>query len=719
MLCEHQHQQVLVDFNQTQTEYPQDKCIHQVFEAQANQTPNNIAVVFEDQRLTYAELNTKANQLAHYLQELGIANDQVVGIYLERSLEFIISLLAILKAGGAYLPLDPALPKESMAFRLQDAQVSVLLGQKELIEKLPDCEAKLVHVDSQWEIIAQTNRSNPINKADTDNLAYVIFTSGSTGKPKGVGVEHRQLLNYVHAIAEELNLSVCKSFATVSTFSADLGNTAIFPALLSGACLHIISAQMAANPEALAEYFHHHPIDCLKIVPSHLAALLTSSHPEQILPRQCLVLGGEACRWELIEQIYGYDPSCHIFNHYGPTETTVGVLTYPINQNTLTSKPPQQDTVPIGRPIANAQIYLLNADLQPVPIGVPGEIYIGGASTARGYLNRSQLTAERFLSNPFAQQAESSQNGGSLLAPILYKTGDLARYQPDGTIEFLGRVDHQVKIRGYRIELGEIESAIKQHSMVQETVVLARAAQSGNQRLVAYVVPHKQSNLAISEIRDMLREKLPDYMVPAAFVLLKTLPLTPNGKLDRQALPAPELTQPEREVPFVAPSTDAEKTLAQIWAKTLSVEKIGIHDNFFALGGDSILSIQIVARANQAGLKLTPKQVFENQTIVELAAVANTQQTIQAEQGLVLGDVPLTPIQHWFFEQQLPEAHHWNQSILLEVQQALDLDQLELAARTLLEHHDALRFRFVDGETGRRQHGVEPDEVSPLTRIVL
>mgnify|MGYP001794468810 CR=1 FL=1 len=719
VLNELQLQQVLVDFNQTQTEYPSDKCIHQLFEAQANQTPNNIAVVFEDQQLTYAELNTKANQLACYLQELGIANDQVVGIYLERSLEFIISLLAILKAGGAYLPLDPALPKESLAFRLEDAEVSVLLSQRGLIEKLPDCGTKLVDLDSQWEIITKTNRASPVNKTETDNLAYVIFTSGSTGKPKGVAVEHRQLLNYVCAIAEKLSFSACKSIATVSTFSADLGNTAIFPALLSGACLHIIPAQLAANPEALADYFHHHPIDCLKIVPSHLAALLTSSQPEQILPRQCLVLGGEACRWELIEQIYGYAPSCHIFNHYGPTETTVGALTYPISQTTLTSKPPQQETVPIGRPIANAQIYLLTADLQPVPIGVPGEIYIGGAGIARGYLNRPQLTAERFLSNPFAQQAESSLNGVSLLAPTLYKTGDLARYQPDGTIEFLGRMDHQVKIRGYRIELGEVENAIRQHSMVQETVVLARAAQSGNQRLVAYVVPKKQSNLAVSNIRDILREKLPDYMMPAAFVLLKTLPLTPNGKLDRQALPAPELTQQEREVPFVAPTTDAEKTLAQIWTKTLSVEKIGIHDNFFELGGDSILSIQIVARANQAGLKLTPKQVFENQTIAELAAVANTQQAIQAEQGLVLGDVPLSPIQHWFFEQQLPEAHHWNQSILLEVQHALDVDQLELAARTLLEHHDALRFRFVDAETAWQQHGVEPDDVSPLTRVDL
>ncbi|MEM1256713.1 MAG: condensation domain-containing protein, partial [Cyanobacteria bacterium P01_H01_bin.21] len=436
-------------------------------------------------------------------------------------------------------------------------------------------------------------------------------------------------------------------------------------------------------------------------------------------PRQCLVLGGEACRWQLIEQIYSYTPSCHIFNHYGPTETTVGVLTYPINQVALQTKPPQQEIVPIGHPIANTQVYLLNTDLQPVPIGVPGELYIGGASVARGYLNRPQLTAERFLSNPFGQQWEQTLSESMPLGATLYKTGDLARYRLDGTVDFLGRADHQVKIRGYRIELGEIESAIRQHSMVQEAVVIVRTAQSGNNRLVAYIVPKKQSNLTVSALRDVLKERLPDYMVPAAFVLLKTLPLTPNGKLDRQALPAPELTQSERESPFVAPITEAEQTLAKIWAETLGVEKIGIHDNFFELGGDSILSIQIVARANQAGLKLTPKQVFENQTVAELAAVANTHQAIQAEQGLVVGNVPLTPIQHWFFEQALPDAHHWNQSILLKVHQPLELRQLEQAVQLLLEHHDVLRLRFVHQDTGWQQYVADPDPITPLTKIDL
>ncbi|MEO0489099.1 MAG: amino acid adenylation domain-containing protein, partial [Cyanobacteria bacterium J06659_2] len=716
LLSNSQRQQILIDFNQTQINYPQTQCIAQQFEAQVQQTPDEIAVVFEAEQLTYAELNAKANQLAHHLQQLGVTTEIVVGIYLERSLELIISLLAVLKAGGAYLPLDAGLPKESLVFRLQDTQASVLLTQPHLIETLPEIAASVVCLDTQWETFAQASHTNLNSGVTPENLAYVIFTSGSTGKPKGVAIEHRQLLNYTNAIVEKLDLATCKSFATVSTFAADLGNTSIFPALLTGGCLHVISSERAANPETLAEYCHQHAVDCLKIVPSHLAALLSASHPEQILPRQRLILGGEACSWQLIEKIQSYKPSCRIFNHYGPTETTVGVLTYPINAETLNARAPQQDTVPIGRPIANSQIYLLDTEQQPVPIGVPGELYIGGAGVARGYLNRPELTAEKFIPNPFILHSSTPSR---LSSPTLYKTGDLARYHPDGTLEFLGRIDHQVKIRGYRIELGEIEIALQQHPGVQIAAVLTSEAQLGNQRLVAYIVPNAELSITSSELREWLHIKLPDYMVPATFVQLKALPLTPNGKLDRQALPALDLMQPDREGTFVAPSTAVEEALAQIWTQTLRLEKIGIHDNFFELGGDSILSIQIVARANQAGLKLTPKQVFENQTIAELAAVATPQQAIQAEQGLVVGDVPLTPIQHWFFAQQLPDAHHWNQSILLEVRQALDLDHLEQAVQTLLAHHDALRLRFVYEQAGWQQHSTEPNQVTPLTRINL
>ncbi|MGB7440979.1 MAG: amino acid adenylation domain-containing protein [Coleofasciculaceae cyanobacterium] len=719
-------QQLLVEFNQTQTAYPQDKCIHQLFAEQVEKTPDNIAVIFEDQKLTYAELNIRANQLAHHLQQLGVGPEVIVGLYLERSLELIVGLLAILKAGGAYLPLDTALPQESLTFRLQDTQVSVLLTQQQLLEKLPEQEIPVVYLDSQWEIIAQESKDNPCSEVKTENLAYVLFTSGSTGKPKGVAVEHQQLLNYINAIAEKLELSVCTSFATVSTFAADLGNTTIFPSLCSAGCLHVISSERAANPEALADYFHHHPIDCLKIVPSHLTALLTSSQPEQILPRQRLILGGEACTWQLIEQIQNYAPKCKIFNHYGPTEATVGALTYPINPEI----PHPGKTVPLGRPLANTQIYLLNSSRQPVPIGVPGELYIGGAGVARGYLNRPELTAEKFITNPFvdfesgfASEQSASKNRQSKIgnpkSSRLYKTGDLARYLPDGNIEFLGRIDQQVKIRGFRIELGEIEAVLRQHKAVRETVVIACEDKSGNKRLVAYIVLVQKSTLTTTELRQFLQEKLPEYMVPSSFVQLKALPLTPNGKIDRQVLPAPDLIKSEEKGTFVAPRTTTEKVLAKIWAKILRLEQIGIHDNFFELGGDSILSMQIIARANQAGLQLTPKQLFEQQTIAELAAVAHINQSIQAEQGLVTGEVPLTPIQHWFFAQNLPDSHHWNQSLLLKVRQHLDPVLFEKTVQKLLEHHDALRLRFIHQQGGWQQFGANLDKVTPFTLLDL
>ncbi|MBE7384650.1 MAG: amino acid adenylation domain-containing protein [Leptolyngbya sp. SIO1E4] len=742
ILSDRDRQKLLVEFNQTQTDYPQDQCIHQLFEAQVNSQPNQIAVVFEDQQLTYADLNARANQLAHYLQRLGVEPEVLVGIYVERSLDFIISLLGILKAGGAYIPLEPALPEEGIAFRLQDARVAVLLSQQQLAERLAEPRTPLVCLDSEWEIIAQESQANPSSQVTAENLAYVLFTSGSTGKPKGVAVEHQHLFNYVNAISEELNLSACTGFANVSTFAADLGNTTLFSSLCRGGCLHLVSQERASNPEALANYFQRYPVDCLKIVPSHLTALLTASHPEQILPQQRLILGGEVCRWDLIEQIQNYAPDCLIFNHYGPTETTVGVLTYLINGATPAVTSRRGETVPIGHPIANTQIYLLDAYLQPVPIGVPGELYISGAGVARGYLNRPDLTTERFVANPFGEVGgrksevgsqeikDRSQESGVRKAnneqpitdngqPILYKTGDLARYLPDGNIEFLGRIDHQVKIRGFRIELGEIEATLRQHPTVRETVVLAREDQPGSQRLVAYVVWENNEAQASSDLRQFLQKQLPEYMMPSTFVSLPQMPLTSNGKLDRQALPAPDMSRSEAMGTFVAPRTDVEVVLADIWAQVLRLERVSIHDNFFELGGDSILSIQIISRAYQAGLQLTPKQMFEHQTIAELADVAAANPIVQADQGLVTGEVPLTPIQHWFFEQNLSESHHWNQSILLEVRQALDSVLLQQTVQILLAHHDALRLRFERPATGWRQWVSHPDAKTPLTLFDL
>ncbi|MBW4505896.1 MAG: amino acid adenylation domain-containing protein [Scytonematopsis contorta HA4267-MV1] len=617
MLSDRTRHQLLDELNNTQVNYPEDKCIHNLFEQQVEHIPNNIAVVFEDQQLTYAELNKRANKLAHYLQRQGITPEVLVGIYTERSLDTIIALLGVLKAGGAYLPLDPALPKESLTFRLQDAQVPILLTQKGLIKRqngLPN----IVYLDADWGLISQESEVNLTSKLSIENLAYVIYTSGSAGHPKGVAIEHRQILNYLYAIQDKLELLSSASFATVSTFAADLGNTAIFPTLCTGGCLHIISQDRASDSEALAKYFLHHPIDCLKIVPSHITTLLASSISSSILPRQTLVLGGEAASWDLIEKVQHYAPNCRILNHYGPTETTVGVLTYLVKSKQASYN---AKTVPIGRAIANTQVYLLDERLQLVPIGVPGELYIGGASLARGYLNRPELSAEKFITI-------ENIGGQDTYSTRVYKTGDMARYLPDGTIEFLGRIDNQVKIRGFRVELGEIEAVLSQCPGVKQAVVSLSEDESGNKRLVGYVVPDPKQTPSISDLRSFCLTKLSEYSVPSVFLLLKKLPLTPNGKVDRHTLPSPENTRPELEAVYIAPRSLLEKEMAEIWAQVLSIEKVGIHDNFFDLGGHSLLITQLLAEIrDRFKVNLSLRSLFELPTVANVAKkIASLQQ---------------------------------------------------------------------------------------------
>ncbi len=603
--------QLLVEFNSTTADYQLNKCVHQLFEEQAERSPDKIAAVFEDRQITYSELNACANQIAHYLQQLGVQPEVIVGICTERSLEAIAGILGILKAGGAYLPLDPAMPKERLALMLQNARTPVLLTQQHLVESLPETQANIVCLDAE---ILSCSPSFPVS-ASPENLAYVIYTSGSTGTPKGVAIEHRQLLNYLHGIQERLNLPSGGNFATVSTFAADLGHTVIFPALCSGGCLHVISQERATAPDAIAAYFQQHSIDCLKIVPSHLKALLSASNPAQILPKKRLILGGETLSWNLIELIQKYNPTCSIFNHYGPTETTVGVLTYQVK----TQDDRISETVPLGRPLPNAQIYLLDSHLQPVPVGVPGELYIGGAGLARGYLQQPELTAEKFIRHPFSQEPEAR----------LYRTGDLARYLPDGTIEFIGRADRQVKLRGFRLELGEIEAALSAHSSVSEAVVLLQESEPDSQRLVAYLVPKgsrgEHGGIAptnselIESLRLFLKEKLPEYMIPSAFVILKALPLTPNGKIDRQALPAPEMAA-DLTATFVAPRTPVEALLASIWSQLLGLKKVGIWDNFFDLGGHSLLITQLLAKVRESfQVELPLRVLFEAPTVAGLA----------------------------------------------------------------------------------------------------
>ena len=443
-------------------------------------TPDATAVVFEDKQLTYRELNTKANQLAHYLRKQGVGPEVLVGICVERSLEMIVGVLGILKAGGAYLPLDPDYPKERLAFMLEDTQAAVVLTQLKLVDGLPATRSEVICLDVPEHLAFETKMpdTNPARGVTAENLAYVIYTSGSTGCPKGVAVEHRQIVNYVRGICERMEFEPVWHFAIVSTIAADLGNTVLFPSVCTGGCLHVISKERATDSAALAEYFERNRIDCLKIVPSHLAALMTGLHPEKLMPRQRLILGGEASRCEWVEGLRKLAPDCIVFNHYGPTEATVGALTYQvgIEQPCLPS-----GTLPLGLPLPNTQVFILNGHQGPVPIGVAGEMYIGGDGVARGYFNRSEMTAERFVPNRLCNEPGS----------LLYRTGDRARYLADGNIEFLGRIDQQVKIRGFRIELGEIEADLGDCPGVRDAAVIAQEDASGDSRLVAYLVPRQ------------------------------------------------------------------------------------------------------------------------------------------------------------------------------------------------------------------------------------
>ena len=443
-----------------------------------------------------------------------------------------------------------------------------------------------------------------------EHLVYVIYTSGSTGRPKGVCVEHRNLVNYVQGVSERIGLSPGASYATVSTIAADLGNTAVFPALCSGGCLHVISQDRSMDPVLWREYFETHSVDCLKIVPSHLAALIEADDScAAMLPGKVLVMGGEASSWDLVKRIRTLSPSLRILNHYGPTETTVGVLTYDLGAEQDGAEL-KSTTVPLGRPLPNSRVYLLNEYLQPVPVGTVGEVYIGGAGVGRGYLNRPELTAERFIRDPFSTDTDAR----------LYKTGDLARMLSDGNIEFLGRADDQVKIRGFRIELGEIESVLVKHPGVREAVILAREDIPGGKHIVAYVV-FKAGALSTEQLREHLRHKLPEYMVPGAFVELKRIPLTLNGKVDRTALPAPEARRVEADN-YVAPRTPIEGVMAEIWCSALRLDQVGVHASFFALGGHSLMATQVISRIrNTFQVELPLRALFEAPTIAGLAEI--------------------------------------------------------------------------------------------------
>ncbi|PMB44418.1 non-ribosomal peptide synthetase [Fischerella thermalis CCMEE 5201] len=611
--------QLLVEWNDTNTDYPQDKCIHQLFEAQVEKTPNAVALTFVDahsradrrvnQQLTYRELNNRANQLAHHLQKLGVKSEVLVGICIERSLEMVIGLLAILKAGGIYLPLDPTHPKERLAFILKDTQTTVLLTKQHLIEKLPEHEAQVVCLDSDLDIINQYSQDNPVNSSQANNLAYVIYTSGSTGQPKGVLGLHQGAINRFQWMWQNYPFVQGEICCQKTSLNFVDSVWEIFGPLLEGVTTVIIPDIVVKDPQEFVTTLFQNNVTRIVLVPSLLRLLLNTSDVLQLrLPKLRLwVSSGEPLSTELLMQFRQSLPDSTLLNLYGSSEVSADVTYYSISPQA-----PVSASVLIGRPIANTQIYILDANKRPVPVGVPGQIYVGGDGLARGYLNCPDLTAEKFIPNPF----------GDNFAARLYQTGDLGRYLPNGEIEYIGRADYQVKVRGFRIELGEIEALINQHPAVRETVVVAREDVLNGQCLVGYLVTHQETTLSVHELRNFLKEKLPEYMIPSTFVVLDALPLLPNGKVDCRALKVPENLRPDLTAVFQPPQSDIEKIIAQVWQKVLHLEKVGIHDNFFDLGGHSLLATQIVSQLCQdLHLELSLRCIFEAPTIAELALV--------------------------------------------------------------------------------------------------
>jgi len=596
---------LLVEWNESGTDYPKNKCIHTLFEEQAERIPEAVAVVFEDQQLTYRELNSRANQLARLLVLLGVKPDVIVAIALERSIEMIVALLAIFKAGGAYVPLDPDYPMQRLAFMLEDSGARILLTQEILNRQFPFTAEITLCLDSEKKLIASQPDYNLLLSIASEHRAYVIYTSGSTGKPKGVLTTHGAISNRLMWMQTELKLNASDRILQKTPSSFDVSVWEFFWPLMFGACLVVARPGGHLDNLYMSELMRRESITTVHFVPPMLQFFLDMSETQPYTSLRQVICSGQELTVGNISRFFEVFPHCELYNLYGPTEASIDVTWFHCSavETRLT-------TVPIGRPIANTQIYVLDRQLQPVPIGIPGELHIGGAGLARGYLNRPELTAEKFISDPFSDVPGAR----------LYKTGDLARYRPDGNIEFLGRIDHQVEIRGFRIELGEIEAVLMQYSAVREVVAVVREDIPGDKRIVAYVVPKAGLQPTTSELRRFLATKLPEYMIPSLFVIIDSLPLTINGKIDRRALPAPDGARPELEDFYVAPRTPIEQKLADIWGELLGLEQVGVHDNFFELGGDSLLATQAILHiCNRFLTEIPLRTLFEFPTVAGIA----------------------------------------------------------------------------------------------------
>ncbi|MFJ2685159.1 non-ribosomal peptide synthase/polyketide synthase [Pseudomonas sp. NPDC087342] len=689
----------LLQWNPAVADFPSQQCLHELIEAQALRAPEAIAVTYGEQSLSYAELNARANPLAHKLIESGVGPDVRVGLAVERSLDMLVGLLAILKAGGAYVPLDPTYPEERLAYMINDSGIGLLLTQSHLLGRLPVPDSvRSLMLDQDRDGLEGYSDANPQVVMSPDNLAYVIYTSGSTGQPKGTLLAHHNVLRLFEATEDWFSFGPQDVWSLFHSYAFDFSVWEIFGALLYGGKLVVVPYEVSRSPEDFYALLCRERITVLNQTPSAFKQLMqVACAPEHAALQPSLryvVFGGEALEVKSLRpwfELFG-DQAPQLINMYGITETTVHVTYRPLTMADL-----QRDaSSPIGEPIPDLSWYLLDGDLNPVAKGCIGELYVGRAGLARGYLNRADLTCLRFIPDPFAA------DGGRL-----YRTGDLARYRADGVIEYIGRIDHQVKIRGFRIELGEIEAQLLEQPAISQAVVLAQPGLSG-QQLVAWLVPSDAALLDADpteqgqwrdSVRVALKENLPDHMIPAHLLLLAQLPLTGNGKLNRNALPSPDASQAQQV--YQAPQSELEQRIAAIWQDVLKLPQVGLNDNFFELGGDSIISIQVVSRARQLGIRLSPKDLFQHQTVQRLALVAQVGDSESGiDQQAVSGAALLLPIQQQFFDDEIPERHHWNQSVLLKPRVALDAEKIEQVLRGLVAHHDALRLSFTQHNDG-------------------
>lgn len=686
LLSEEEKDLILNKWNDTEFKFAEEDlvCLHTLIENQTKKTPDNIAVISEDKQLTYDELNRLSNQLANHLRKLGAGTDDLVGLCVERSTDMVVGILGILKAGSAYIPIDPEYPESRVEFMIRDSKAKVLITQKNLINELPEGISKLLFIDDDREKISKEDDRNSDNGATLNNLAYVIYTSGSTGQPKGVMITHASIVNHMLWMKEVFGFDSSDSVFQKTPFSFDASVWEFYMPLITGGRLVMAKPQGHMDTPYLVETIIKNNITVLQLVPSLLKMLLDEKGIENCRSLKTVFCGGEALTYELQEKLFS-KLDVDFYNLYGPTEATIDATYFKCEGEY------KNRYFPIGKPVYNATAYVLDKYMNPVPVGVASELYLGGINISRGYLNNADLTGEKFIDDIFSK-AQGKK---------LYRTGDLAKYNKDGNLEFLGRADHQVKLRGFRIELEEIESRLLKHTSVKEAVVIVREDKPGIQRLTAYLINNSESAIDKNGLKNYLRENLPEYMVPVDIVVLDHLPMTPNGKVDRNSLPVPEivLNDPDN---FVSASNPVEEIFVNIWKDVLGLEKVSIHDNFFELGGDSIISIQIISRANQAGIKISPKQIFQHQTIAGLSAAAEHKISSSEDEETGSETIPLTPVQHWFFEQNLPEPQHYNHSVLLKVPKNLNDNFLSKAFSELIRNHDSLRLKFEKPEDNSR-----------------